>query len=130
MDFAVEEVLRCESPLPRSTFRVASRAFTLDDLTIDEGEELYVLIGAANRDEYVFSNASVFDLSRRPNPHLSFGKGSHHCLGRHLSILEAKAALRSFFSCFPCTVNMHILSSRWSTSTFIRSLDFLTLGFD
>ena len=130
IDSAVDEALRFESPLQRSTFRVATKAFTLDGLKIDEGEEIYVLIGAANRDEHVFPDSSIFDLSRRPNSHLSFGKGSHHCLGRHLSLLEAKASLDSFFSCFPSMENMHICSSHWNASTFVRHLDFLTLGFD
>lgn len=130
MDSAIDEVLRFESPLQRSTFRCATKAFSFDGLTIDKGEELYAFIGAANRDECVFSNASLFDVSRRPNPYLSFGKGSHHCLGRHLAILEAKAAFNSFLTNFPGIVSINICSSRWSKSTFMRNLDLLMLSFE
>jgi cytochrome P450 len=51
-------------------------------------------IGSANRDESVFANADVFDISREKNPHLAFGYGTHYCLGHNLARLEASVAMQ------------------------------------
>ena len=45
---------------------------------------------SANRDEEVFADAHVFDISRTPNKHLSFGIAEHFCIGAHLARLEAR----------------------------------------
>jgi cytochrome P450 len=49
-------------------------------------------LASANRDEEVFANASQFDGTRTPNPHLSFGGGPHACVSAALTRLT----LRSF----------------------------------
>ena len=58
----------------------------------------YPLVIAANRDEAEFSNAGEFDLDRRPERHLAFGHGIHHCLGAALARLEAKVGLEELLS--------------------------------
>jgi cytochrome P450 len=45
---------------------------------------------SANRDEEVFAAPDVFDITRSPNPHLSFGIAEHFCLGVHLARLEGR----------------------------------------
>lgn len=62
---------------------------------------MYAWIGSANRDEKKFENADQIDLGRKPNQHLSFGQGSHYCLGAPLARLEAKIALSHFFEQMP-----------------------------
>jgi hypothetical protein len=57
------------------------------------GDRLLLLIGSANRDERVFANPDVFDLHRDASQHLSFGRGTHFCLGAALARLEAQVAL-------------------------------------
>ena len=57
------------------------------------GETVALVIAAANHDESMFTDAATIDLTRDPNPHLSFGWGLHHCIGAHLARLEATLAL-------------------------------------
>jgi cytochrome P450 len=55
---------------------------------------------SANRDEAVFADSQVFDVRRSPNPHLSFGIGTHFCLGAHLARLEARVFFEELLSTF------------------------------
>ena len=55
---------------------------------------MILLYPSANRDESVFDDPYTFDITRRPNPHVAFGFGTHFCLGAALARLE----LRVLFS--------------------------------
>jgi cytochrome P450 len=57
---------------------------------IAAGDKVVVLLGAANRDPDRFANPDRIVLSRRINPHLSFGSGVHVCLGAPLVRLLAE----------------------------------------
>jgi len=49
----------------------------------------------------VFENPDAFDVTRNPNPHLSFGIGEHLCLGRYLARLELRVILDGILRAFP-----------------------------
>jgi cytochrome P450 len=87
----VEEVLRYDPPV-LFTGRVAMEDLQLDGLTLEEGSQTLLLLGAANRDPEVFENPSSFDIRRKPNPHLAFGMGIHFCLGAPLARIEGEIA--------------------------------------
>ena len=55
---------------------------------------------SANRDETMFDDPQRFDISRSPNPHLSFGLGAHFCLGAHLARLKAKVFFEELLTRF------------------------------
>lgn len=89
---AVEEMIRWVTPL-NNFFRVADADTELAGQPIAEGEKLVLLYPSANRDETVFDDPYRFDVTRDPNPHLSFGHGTHHCIGAHLARLELRILL-------------------------------------
>ena len=91
---AVEEVLRFEAPV-RGFTRVATRDSMVGSTPVRAGERVWVLNGAANRDERHYQHPDVFDVSRSASDHLSFGHGPHLCAGVHLARLEMRALLRS-----------------------------------
>ncbi len=60
---------------------------------IKENDKVVMLFTAGNFDERAFDNPNAFDLSREKNPHVSFGRGPHQCLGKHIAVLEMKILL-------------------------------------
>jgi len=86
---AVEEILRWFNPLHYFR-RTATEDVELRGSKIRKGDKVAMYYTAANRDEAVFSDAQQFDITRSPNPHLSFGIGEHFCLGVHLARLEGR----------------------------------------
>jgi cytochrome P450 len=97
---AVEELLRFDSPV-QLTARVALAPFQLGGQEIQAGDMLIALLGSANRDAAQFSDPDRLDLGREPNPHLSFSRGIHFCLGASLARLEAQVAIGALVSRFP-----------------------------
>ena len=67
---------------------------------IPAGEGVVAWLGSANRDESVFDRADEFVADRQPNQHLSFGHGTHYCLGAPLARLEAEIVLSSLLERF------------------------------
>ncbi|MFH9657290.1 cytochrome P450 [Streptomyces sp. NPDC017248] len=90
---AVEEVLRWLPPFPELGRRV-TRPVVLGGHAIPEGSLLMAHLGAANRDPARFTAPDLLDVTRSPNPHLTFGHGIHFCFGAPLARLEARIALR------------------------------------
>jgi cytochrome P450 len=94
IDVAVEEMLRWTTP-GRHIIRTATEDVELGGQTIRAGEAVALFFGSANRDEAVFPDADRFLVDRRPNPHVAFGLGRHHCVGAHLARMEARALFRA-----------------------------------
>jgi cytochrome P450 len=86
---SVDELLRWHPPV--LTFRrTAARDTELAGQRIRAGEKVVVFHASANRDERVFAAPDRLDLSRAPNPHVSFGDGPHVCLGAHFARLQLR----------------------------------------
>jgi cytochrome P450 len=87
---AVEEILRWATPVFHFR-RTATRDVEMRGQTIREGDKVVTWYISANRDEEVFPDPYRFDITRRPNEHVTFGPGGpHFCLGAHLARLETK----------------------------------------
>jgi cytochrome P450 len=97
---AVEEILRYQNPL--HYFRRTATADTeLHGVPIKRGDKVAMIYTSANRDEDVFADPQQFDITRHPNPHLSFGIAEHFCLGVHLARLEGKIFFEELLATFP-----------------------------
>jgi cytochrome P450 len=91
---AVEEVLRTQSGITGSALpRWAREDLDLAGVQVAAGDMVLVALDSANRDPGRFAEPEVFVPDRRPNPHLAFGRGPHHCLGAALARIELGAAL-------------------------------------
>ncbi|RLK60126.1 cytochrome P450 [Actinokineospora cianjurensis] len=97
---AVEELLRYDSPLQLFE-RTATTPVTLAGHTVAPGTKIAALLGAAARDPAVFPSPDRLDITRTPNPHLSFGAGIHYCVGAPLARVEVAAALRALVTQLP-----------------------------
>jgi len=89
MSAAVEELLRYDAPI-FSIGRVVKENVVLGGRELIKGERIFAMLAAANRDPKIFSNPDELILNRNPNPHLTFGKGAHHCMGMPLARNEGK----------------------------------------
>jgi len=97
----VEELLRWEAPI-MSFCRTATRDTNLGDTAIAAGDHVLLLYQSANRDEAAFGpTADQLDVTRAPNPHVSFGYAEHYCLGAGLARLEARILFEELLARWP-----------------------------
>jgi cholest-4-en-3-one 26-monooxygenase len=91
-DTAVQEIVRIAAPFTHLV-RTATSDHELHGKEIKEGDIVLMLFAAGNFDERAFDEPNTFNLARENNPHLSFGRGPHQCLGKHVASLEMKILL-------------------------------------
>jgi cytochrome P450 len=96
----VEETLRFEAPT-QMMFRTATAPVNIAGFEIPRGATVLPLIGSANRDECVFAEPDRFDPAREERDHLTFGHGSHFCLGAALARMEARICLEELLARAP-----------------------------
>ncbi len=101
LDSAIEEMLRWTSPLIHFVRHVAEDT-VVGSQPMPKGDRLVMYYPSANRDESIFPDPYVFDITRSPNDHLAFGGfGEHYCLGANLARLELRVAFRHLLSRLP-----------------------------
>jgi cytochrome P450 len=91
---AAEEILRWATP-PMHTGRRAARAAEVAGQPIGEGDIVTLWNSSANHDETVFPDPETFDAGRHPNRHLTFGYGSHFCVGAQLGRIELQILIET-----------------------------------
>jgi cytochrome P450 len=96
----VEELLRLDPPLHLFT-RYALEPLDLGDIALKVGDEVGLLLGAANCDPLRFAEPDRFWPERPKHAHASFGAGIHFCLGAPLARLELAVALPILFGRLP-----------------------------
>jgi len=116
---AVEEVLRYDTPLQ------LFERWVLEDseicgVQVPRGAELGLMFGSSNRDPDVFTDPDRLDITRDPNPHISFGAGIHFCLGAPLARLEMQIAFETILRRMP---RLELLAEpEWKPTYIIRGL--------
>ena len=126
---AVEELLRYDGPV-HLTARTALEPVSLAGQSIDEGDFVIVLLGAANRDPARFADPDRLDLRRERNQHVGFGVGIHFCLGAPLARLEAQIALPALLARAPgLALACADEDLTWRHSLMLRGLDALPVDF-
>jgi cytochrome P450 len=121
----LEEVLRYEPPF-RGHYRHVLTDTELCGIRLTAGSRVLLLWGAANRDPVHFRNPDEFLLDRPTGKsHITFGKGTHFCVGAALARLEATIVLRELLG---WTTHIEATEqTRWQSSLLVRRLEQLHL---
>jgi len=123
---AIEEVLRF-NPSVIQFRRTATRDLEYAGHRIAEDDKVVINYAAANRDETVFDDPDRFDITRDPNPHISFGDGTHFCLGANLARLQVRVLLTELFTRLP---DIHVSGeASHMQSSFMNGIKHLPVSF-
>jgi cytochrome P450 len=96
----VEETLRYDNST-QALLRVTLEDVLVRGVRIPAGERVLLLVGSGNRDPDVFPDADAYDIRRDTTEMLSFGRGTHFCMGASLARLEACVAFEEWWKRFP-----------------------------
>jgi cytochrome P450 len=97
---AIEELMRFDTPLQMFE-RWVLEDIEVRGVRIPRGSEVALLFGSANHDPAAFAEPEELDVTRRDNPHISFGAGIHYCLGAPLARIELAASFEALLSKAP-----------------------------
>ena len=118
MPSAVEELLRYAGPV-HGTGRVPKEDIEIAGHVFHEGEMVFTLLAAGNRDPNHYPDPDKLDVARNPTDHLALGDGIHFCLGAPLARAEAQSAIGTLLDRFP---RLHLLDEdpEWGGTFIIR----------
>ncbi|WP_299876043.1 cytochrome P450 [uncultured Sulfitobacter sp.] len=98
---AFTEYARFVAPIQMIPRMVASKD-TVEGVTFEVGDRVFLMVGSACRDEEVFENADQFDLTRDTSAAIPFGAGPHFCAGAAAArTLVAEYAVPMILARFP-----------------------------
>jgi cytochrome P450 len=97
---AFEETIRWEPPVT-VILRRAARDTEVGGVAVQEGADVALLLGSANRDERKYEHPDEFDVFRESRQSVGFGFGVHVCLGMHLARMESRVAINTLFDRLP-----------------------------
>ncbi|GAB2809208.1 cytochrome P450 [Streptomyces chlorus] len=98
---AVEEILRSAKAGGSVLPRYATEDVEIGGVTIRFGELVLLDFTLSNFDAQVFDDPEVFDITRSPNTHLTFGHGMWHCIGAPLARMQLQTAYTLLFTRLP-----------------------------
>lgn len=97
---AIEESLRFNTSAQRFK-RTLTRDVELHGQVMKAGDAVILAYGAANRDERMFANPDVYDITRKAKRHLGFGGGVHACLGSAIGRVATQIAYEELLRVVP-----------------------------
>ena len=95
------ETLRFDAPLHMFTRHALEDVELESGISLKAGQEIGLLLGAANRDPGRFENADSFVPFRKNQQNVTFGAGIHFCIGGPLAKLELQVGLKTLFERLP-----------------------------
>lgn len=98
---AIEELMRFDPPLQLFERWVLEDGVTYAGRTLHRGDKVAMLFGSANRDPRHFTDPDTLDIARNDRTHVTFGAGTHHCIGAPLARLELDEALDVLVGAIP-----------------------------
>jgi len=98
---AVEEILRFTGTIGSTEVFYPQEDIELHGVVIPRRARVIPLLASANRDPSVFDDPDTFDITRTPNRHIAFSKGTHFCLGAKLARMETCIAITNLIKRFP-----------------------------
>lgn len=122
---AVDEMARFDGSVPRS-WRITKRTMEVAGVQIPQGQLVLPILSSANRDESVFEDPDVFNISRDTRKHLAFGRGVHVCLGAPLARIEGQEIIKQLLTKFPnISLNAKEGELVWRKDVALRGLESL-----
>jgi cytochrome P450 len=120
---AVDELIRFTAPVEIAGERYTACDAVLHGSQIRRGEVVLPVIASANRDERYIANPDLLNIRRNPSANISFGSGTHHCIGFHLAKLEAAIAFSLILDRFPkIRLACKPEELRWRSTPIVRGL--------
>jgi cholest-4-en-3-one 26-monooxygenase len=124
----VEEFIRWVTPILNMR-RTATEDHVFRGKNIKKGDQLLLMYASANRDESVFEQAEVFDVTRTHNHHVAFGFGTHFCLGSSLARIEIRVMFEELLRRIPDWKLTPGSESKILGATFTRAYDRIDIEF-
>lgn len=123
IESAIEEFLRFDGPVERSTTRFAAEDIEINGQLIKRGSPVIIVLGATDRDPNQFENSAEFDITRPPSKHFGFGYGVHYCIGAPLARLEGRIAVETLIKRIPnLQLAVSVSELAYRSSTVVRGL--------
>ncbi len=117
---AMNEILRFGFGGPGALPRYAVRDFELRGRQIRKGQILMLSFAGANRDPSVYADPDRLDLDRDPQDLLTFGHGTHFCLGAHLARQEMRCMLDAVLDFMPAGSRLREELMQFASIGFMR----------
>jgi cytochrome P450 len=126
---AVEECLRHNGSVA-AWRRLVTSDTQVGGVDLPAGSRLLIVTSSANHDEGHFEDADLFDIRRdNASDHLTFGYGSHQCMGKNLARMEMQIFLEEFTRRLP---HMRLSEQRFTyvPNTSFRGPEHLLVEWD
>ena len=98
---AIEELMRFDPPLQLFERWVREDGVEYAGRTLQRGDKVAMLFGSANRDPRQFPDPDALEVGRDDRTHVTFGAGTHHCIGAPLARVELDEALDVLVAAMP-----------------------------
>lgn len=128
MATAADELVRFVTPV-LGFVRTVTVDHEYRNTKLKEGDRILMLYGGANRDQRVFDQPDVLDLTRNPNPHLGFGIGPHFCLGANLARMEITTVFQELLTRLPDIVVPEGITPDRGDSSLVLALQHMPATF-